>query len=299
MLLVFLMNFLYAAAFPIGKLGLQYAGPFFLLGMRWVMAGLLLLSYYLMTTKKMHRIAPEDWLLMMKTILFYDVLAFGLEYWSMEYISALKTNMLWSSLPFVSALLGYYLFSERITKIKWLGLLVGTLGMIPMMLLPDERHTPLGSMLPEFAMCMVVLATAYGQYLVKRLFDKGYPLVLVNGITMMVGGVVLLTCRFAMLPFDAELCSSLQHVLGYGALQVMVYDIVATGIYGLLLRRYSVTFLSFSNFLCPIFGAVLSKCIFGETLYYHYFISFVLILIGLVLFYRDELSYEQSLKLLR
>src|SRR5580692_6636445 len=108
LLLVLLMNIFYAATFPLGKLGLQYAGAIFFTGLRMMLAGFVLLSYYLLTTRRVHTIERNDWLLMLKTVLFYDLLAFVFEFWAMQYMSSLKTNMLWSSLPFVSALLGYY-----------------------------------------------------------------------------------------------------------------------------------------------------------------------------------------------
>jgi len=294
--LVLLMNVFYAATFPLGKLGLQYAGAIFFTGLRMMLAGVVLLGYYLLTTKRMHTITRNDWLLMLKTVLFYDLLAFVFEFWAMQYMSSLKTNMLWSSLPFVSALLGYYFLHERLTKIKWMGLLVGTAGMVPMMLLPDERMAPLGDLftvsLPELAMCIVVVSTAYGAFLVKKLHSRGYPLVLVNGITMLIGGSLLMTVRLSSIVWYPELYASLPHAIAYALSLVLVYDIAGCGIYGMLLGRYTLTFLSFSGLTCPIFGAIFSKLIFHETLYINYIIAFIMILIGLFLFYRDEISEE-------
>jgi drug/metabolite transporter (DMT)-like permease len=295
--LVFTMNILFAATFPIGKLGLDYTGPLFLSSFRMILAGIVLLTYYWCTTKRIHSMTWDDMLLVVKIIIFYDILAYLLEFWSLQYMTSLKTNMLWSSLPFVSALLGYYLSQERLTTLKWWGLFIGTIGMVPMMLLPDERMTQVGAFftisLPEFALLVAVVATSYGAYLTKRLLDKGFPLVMINGLVTLIGGTVIMTTRLALIPLSPNLYSSFYPVLFYSLLLVFISDVGAYGIYGILIRRkYSITFINFSGFLCPIFGAVFSKLIFNEQIYYHYMVAFVFIFIGLFIFYREELSQE-------
>lgn len=289
------MNMCFAGTFTIGKLGLAYTGPVFLNGIRMLIGGSILLGYYIITTREIPSIQRKDWGLMLKIIIFYDIFALLLEYWAMQYMSSLKTNMLWSSLPFVSAILGYYLFKEQLTKSKVIGLLVGTLGMVPIMLLPDERATAFSNSflsLPEIAMMVVVFSSAYGAFLAKELFDRGYQFVLINGTMMLAGGCILLPLRLALLPIQPVVYSSFWPVIGYAIALVLMSEIVAYGIYEHLLPTHSVTFLTFSGLLCPIFGAFFSKFIFDETLYYHYYIAFVLISIGLVLFYRDVLLHQ-------
>lgn len=298
MWLVLFMNMLWALPFVIGKLAMQHVGPVLFTALRMTIAGVVLLTYYALTTKRVHRIAPQDWLIMLQTVLFYEMLATILENWSLEHMSALKTNLLWSSLPFVSAFMGRYLENERLTKMKWLGMAFGIVGMIPVILLPDEREGLLQTVWTisqyELAMCFVVVSTAYGGFLVKRLLDKGYPLELTYGMTMLAGGVFLLGGRLALLPWNPELgIMSIWPVLAYSSALVLTQDVLAYGIYGRLLRRYSVTFLNFSCFLNPIFCAVFSWLVLHEEFYpMHYGIAFVLILTGLFFFCKEELVKE-------
>lgn len=298
--LVIIMNMLFAATFPLGKLGLQYSGPLLLSGLRMAIAGGLLLLYYVCSRRRMQSIAPYDRFLFIKVLMFYNLLAYVLEFWALQYMSSLKTNMLWSLLPFVSAFLGFSLLNERLTNWKWIGLFIGTMGMIPIMLLPDESSLVFGEFfsvsLPEFAMLVEVVSYAYGGYLMKRLVDRGYPFVLVNGATLCAAGCILLCVRCLMLPLQPVLTNDWGMTCWYAVLLALASDVAGYGIYGILMhRRYTITFLSFSGFLCPIFGAWFSKYIFNEKLSYHYVISFVLILLGLSLFYRQELEQELNL----
>lgn len=299
LLLVILMNILFAATFPLGKLGLDYSGPLLLSALRMVLAGSVLLLYYYRSVERRHTIAPQDWYLFVKVLMFYNLFAYVLEFWALQYMSSLKTNMLWSLLPFVSAFLGFSLLNERLTVWKWIGLAIGTTGMVPMMLLPDEQVTVFGELfsisLPEFAMLVEVVSYAYGGYLMKRLVDRGYPFVLVNGITLFSAGVILFVVRCLMIPVQPVLTTHWTMTLLYASGLALVSDIAGYGIYGLLMkRRYTITFLSFSGLLCPIFGAIFSMLIFHEVISWYYGVAFVLILLGLSVFYRDELGHEFS-----
>jgi drug/metabolite transporter (DMT)-like permease len=298
--LVVIMNLCFAATFSLGKLGLQYSGPLFLLGLRMIFGGCILLVYYALSTPRVQwrSIARKDWFLTIKIILFYNILSYVLEFWALQYMSPLKTTMLWSSLPFVSALLGYFLLHEKLNYLKWWGLLIGTAGMIPIMLVPDERTTALGGFfsisLPEMAMFVEVVAYAYGGYLAKRIFDKGYSITLINGWCLLLGGLAMIAVRLLMVPFSTTAISNdYAYTMLYALMLTVVSEVMGYGIYGLLLKeRYTITFLNFSGFLCPIFGAGISNLVFQEAIDYKYAIAFFLILMGLFLFYREELVSE-------
>lgn len=297
--LVVIMNLCFATTFSLGKLGLQYSGPLFLLGLRMIFGGSILLTYYIIHTPRAEwrSIARKDWFLTIKIILFYNVLSYVLEFWALQYMSPLKTTMLWSSLPFVSALLGYFLLQETLTPLKWWGLLIGTAGMVPVMLIPDERTTAIGGFfsisLPEMAMFVEVVAYAYGGYLAKRIFDKGYSIMLINGWCLLLGGGAMIFTRLCMIPIDPQISSAYMPTIGYALVLALVSEVIGYGIYGVLLKRkYTITFLNFSGFLCPIFAAAISNLVFQESLDYKYALAFLLILLGLFLFYREELAQE-------
>lgn len=290
MFLVILMQALFAITFPFTKLALNYTDAVFLSGARLLLASGLFLAYSYAIEKNQPSIRRHWWLLL-QTSLFYTFLTFVPEALAMETISSLKSNLLWSFYPFVSALLSYYLLKERLTKKKWLGLGIGLIGMIPIFATMDIQEQALGEFLhismPEFLMIVAVVSTAYSWFLIRKLMESGFSLARINGITMFIGGALGLGTRLLM--HKGPLYNDGSTLFGYIFALIIASNLIGYPLYGYLLKRYSITFLSFSGFICPIFGAVFSNLILNETVHCSYLIAFVLIFTGLTIFSRDEL----------
>jgi EamA-like transporter family. len=296
------MQALFAATFPLGKLALAYASPLALIGIRFILAGLILLGYYYSrrwfgsVQDKHVRIGTNIWLFAMTSV-FYVFLSYVPEFWALQYLSSFKTNMLWSSAPFISAIMGYFLLRERITLTQFFGILIGTAGMIPIFMTGDD--IPVGEFfavsLPEFVLTIGIVATVYAWFLIKRLLDKGYSLVFINGITMLMGGIMSMIAGLLWPSTGVPIVTEFLPTLGYSLLLVLISNIVGYGIYGKLLNHHSITFLSFTGFLCPIFGAFYGKFFMHETMHPAFGFAFVLIVTGLYLFYKDELRFKKEL----
>ncbi len=295
--LVLVMQALFALTFPIGKRGLEYADPLFLTGLRMVIAGLVMLAYFWWDRRRektqvlLPPLTLEAIFLFCKTSFFYVYLAFVPEFWALQSMSSFKSNLLWLGFPLVSAVLSFYLLGERLSVLQRVGLLVACVGMIPVLLVSEQAGAARDMICfswPEFMMMVAVVSTAYAWFLIKRLLERGYPLVLINGITMLIGGLLCFGTEI-IAPMRVPAYSSLLDALVYAIALVVIANIIAYQLYGYLLQTYSITFLSLSGFLCPVFGALISVCFLQEPLYVEYLISFILIVIGMALFYRDEL----------
>ena len=294
MILILLMNALFAATFPLGKDALAYASPTFLTGLRMACAGaLLLLFLYLSAPKKFTVPHRADRTLFIVTSLFYTVLSFIPEFWALQYLSSLKTNLLWSAQPFIAALLGYFLLRERLSSRKLFALALGITGLIPIMLVPDQLATMWGEFgfvtLPELALIVAVVSTVFSWFLIKRLMDRGYSLTEINGYTMLFGGLVcLMISGINQSLFHTVECTQFFPALLYALILVGISNIGAYMLYGHLMKTHSVTLLSFSGFTCPVFGMLISYFITGEPIYTGYIIGFCVILTGLYIFYQEE-----------
>lgn len=290
-LLILLMNALFAATFPVGKLALAYCGPTFLIAIRMLMAGCLL-SIYSYLYGHTRKITVRDGALFAKTALFYVVLAFIPEFWAMQYISSIKANLLWSVQPFLAALLGFLIFSEKLTSKKIAALVIGFTGLMPIMFTCNSGELSISKFCsasyPELAMFVAVFSTIYAWFLIKKLLEKNYALSFINGITMSLGGLACLGMSLGQnYIYHEALYTNLYAVFGYSFLLVLISNVVAYGLYGYFLSRYSITFLSFSGFTCPLFGFLYSYML-GEQIYAAYIYGCALIIVGLYLFYKEE-----------
>ncbi|MCV5950917.1 DMT family transporter, partial [Escherichia coli] len=66
-------------------------------------------------------------------------------------------------------------------------------------------------------------------------------------------------------------------------------------LYGTLLKRYSATFMSFAGFTTPLFTALFGWLVLGEIVTWPFYVSFCIVLLGLVLFDQEELKQSYQL----
>lgn len=291
MLLVVILYALLALTFPLSQFALYYSKPVFLIAFRMLLAGVLLLGYYRIVRGRI-QVDKKDWWLFIKTSLFYIYLAFIPEFWALQYVSSLKTTIMFSLTPFITAFFEYFLLHYRFSREKIAGMFVGTLGFIPLLVLPNTQCLPFGTcsvqLLPEIMLMIAITSGAYAWFLVKELNKKGYSLILINGVTMLLGGFMSLITHLVTSPLSELPVSDVPRFLFYTFALIGISNVIVYNLYGSLLKKYSATFLSLAGFLSPIFGTVYAWLFFQERLSWHYFVSFILISLGLWMFYQGE-----------
>ncbi len=293
MFLVVLLYAVVASTFTIAKMALSFAKPFFLIGFRMTVAGSLMLSFLYFFKKKQFFIKKEDWWLFFKTSIFHVYIAFVFEFWALQYLSSAKTNLIYSSTPFIAAVLSYFLLFEKLSLKKFIGMLIGLCSLIPI-LATENGDTFMGQVLdvsyPEFILLVAVVSAAYAWFLVKRLLVKEYSLLMINGVSMFIGGLLAFITSFIVEGIQEPLIYDLWPFLFWVGLLIIVSNVIAYNFYGWLLKKNSITFVTSAGFLCPIFGAVFGWFFLGETITWHYLLALILVIIGLNIFYRDDLK---------
>jgi len=299
MILVVVLYATLALTFVIAKQALSYAQPFFLIGFRMIVAGIFLLSYLFLFNRKKFVLKKEDWALFLQTALFHIYLSFMLEFWALQKLTSAKTNIIYSATPFIAALLSYLLLSEGLTVKKWFGMAIGVLGLAPVVLWECE-----GGAIVEFfhvstreaALFVAVTSGAYAWFLVKRLMNKGYSLLMINGASMLAGGIAAAISSLVpevLVPYLAHekiaLVSDVKLFLFWVFLLILTANVIVYNLYGWLLKRHSITFVTFAGFLCPIFGGFFGWFFLNEPIGWHYFLSLGCVTVALYIFYQEEL----------
>ena len=163
--------------------------------------------------------------------------------------------------------------------------------------------------LPEVALLGAVFSASYGWIVLKMAQERGYDTLLLNGYTMTAAGITALISSWVTegrpvlkavescytVNHDTLLCSifgpkgaSLLLFIGYTVALILLINVIAFNIYGYLLRRYSITFVSFVGFITPLFAALFGWLFLGETIGWPFIASMGIIFVGLYLFYQDE-----------
>lgn len=299
MILVFLLYALFASVFVIAKFGLEYSAPFFLVGSRMFLAGILILAYAFF--KKGERIDfRKDWMAFLKLAVFNIYLTNVFEFWGLRYLTSFKTCFIYSLSPFLSALVSYFVFSETLTKKKWIGLLVGIIGFAPILLAQGKTELDGGQLFmfsfAEISVFLATLCSVYGWIQLRVVVSiKGYSPLVANGISMLAGGAFALIHSYFAEDWNPYPVSSWLAFFEASIALIIISNCICYNLYGYLLKNFSATFISFAGFTTPIFTALFGYLFLGEEISFAFLLSVLIVFMGLLLFYQDELSKKRAL----
>ena len=291
--LIILMYALFASSFSVGKVLLSYSSYIFIVGIRFFLAGAVLLAYQVLWLRKRIYVKRSHLWLYAQIIILGIYSAYLFRFWGMNYLSSTKTSLLFNSAPFFAALYSYFFFNERMTPKQWVGLVIGFLGMIPILITGSPEEKQLGEFLfiswPELSIILAVALQSYSWIVFRKLVkDKNHSPMLVNSITMCAGGILALATSAWFEGLTPVTDAS--HFWGWLIYVIIVSNIICYNLYGYLLRHYSATFVSFAGFIVPFFTALYGWGFLNETITWHFYASCLIVFIGLYLFYQDELK---------
>ena len=294
MILIVFLYALCASTFTICKALLDYVKPFFFIGIRMMVAGVLLLIYSYWKDRKVFRIHKSDRWLFAQIVFFHVYFAYILDLWSLQYITSSKSSFLYNLSPFIAALFSYFCFSEKMTGKKWLGLFIGFSGFLPELLLSGSAGLSMNNFmlsLPEVVLLGAVASGVYGWITLRRLVkDERYSPMMVNGVGMVGGGILAMITSFWVEGWAVSPVMQFWPFIKLTALIILVGNIMFYNFYGFLLKRYTATFLSFAGFTTPLFAALFGWFFLGEVVSWSFFLSIFVVFIGLYIFYQEELK---------
>lgn len=307
MFFVALLYLLVASTFTFGKAVLVYIDPLLFIAIRMVAGGSLLLGFLALFRPERFSFAWKDRFLFAGIIVFHIFIAYSTDFWGLQYMTSAKACLLFNLSPFITALYAVTLLKDRLKKIQWLGLVIGFLGMIPIVVVQSPIEDIAGQLsvfsFPEISILISVASSAYGWILMSQLMDRNYSPICINGIGMVGGGLLAFISSLLLegiprlyVPATIEPLSQgisawvtvLAIVAFYTLLLIIIGNIFVDNMYGYLLKRYSVTFLSFAGFSAPFFAALFGFVWLGEVPSWPFFVSAFLTGLGIYIFYSHE-----------
>lgn len=176
MYLVILLFALFASIFGLSKDTLDYSEPFFLIGSRMLFAGLLLLAHQFFFNREAFQIKLSHF----KALFFLGFLNIYItniaEIWGIQHMISAKACLIYSLSPFLAALIAYFVLKETLTRKKWLGLIIGFLGLIPIFMTQSSAEQSSGDIAfisgAEIAVIVAVFGSVYGWTLLKKVVSE-------------------------------------------------------------------------------------------------------------------------------
>lgn len=288
---------MFASTFTIAKTGLEFTQPLFFVGSRMLLAGIILVGYQFIFHRESFTFQKKHVWQLLRLALFNIYLTNIFEFWGLKYLTSVKTCFIYSLSPYLSALFSYFIFAEKMTWKKWLGLSIGFAGLLPILMNQTPSEEVTGHFLmfswAEIAVMGAAICSVYGWILLRQLVkDGGYSPIMANGLSMLVGGVFSLTHSFAVEKWDPIPVLEYAPYIECVILLIVISNLVCYNLYGVLLKKFSATFMAFAGFTTPLFTALFGWIFLGEVMTWPYYLSLAIVFPGLLIFYQEELQRD-------
>lgn len=288
MILIFILYLFCALTFTISKWALSSAEPIFFMSIRMVVAGIILLIWFLLKEKNINKKLLvqniiKDKILFLQLILFHVYIIYIFDLCALKNIASAESSFLYNLSPFVSAFFSYFMLKEKMTYKKWIGLAIGSSSFI--------SNFFFSFYWPHLLTLGAVISGSYGWIIFRKLVhEKNYSPIFLNSLAMLLGGLLALVTSYFTETWQPLPIYNIRNFIQSTILIILVANIFFYNLYGYLLKFYTATFLSFAGFMCPIFTALLGTFFLQENISINLALSFVLISLGLTIFYQEELK---------
>src|SRR3990167_3095215 len=289
---IFLVQFIFAISFIIFKKTLLYGQPIFLVAIRMLLGGAVLFGYHLLKEKRV-KINSKLLTLILTAAIFNIYVTNVFELWGLQYVTAAKANFIYNLAPFLAAFFSYFMLGEKMTPKKWIGLMIGLIGFIPILLVQSPGELSIDHIgwlsSAELALIIAAIGTSIGWVSVKIIVNyKQTSIAFTNGVTMLIGGLIALVNSWFVEICNPVPLTDYNWAIFYTVLGTFSLCILSYNLYIHLLRKYSATFLSLTGLTSPLITAFFGFFLLGESVSLNFFISFVIVFLGLYIFYKQE-----------
>lgn len=303
MIAILILYALFGTTFILGKEAVMVVPPIFFIGIRMVLASIILLSFIKFYLRSSLTIRSKDWPWFAGIVMFHIYTAYVLEFIGLQYLTGAKACLLYNLSPFITALFSYFFFGEIMTKRKWVGLTIGFLAFLPSLMVqaPAEELSAGGFGFiswPELMLIVSVTSACAGWIFMRKLTrELGYTYFFVNTVGMLGGGILALLTSYPteIWPSYTSLILNVPFLRSLFLL-ILIGNIICFNLYGKLLATYSATILSFFGFVTPLFAALFGWFWLGEIVHWTFYVTVAFVAFGLYEFYQEELKQGYILK---
>ncbi|HEY0611895.1 MAG TPA: EamA family transporter [Chitinophaga sp.] len=282
----FLFAALWASAAVATKIGIKVADPLVLANVRFLLAGMLMLTFaYGIQRNKRHALPKgAEWKHLLVFALLNTTIYLGCFVLAMKEVSAGIGSLSTATSPLFIMLISAIWLKRPLRWYEVTGVLLGLtgVGLATYPLLQDSHATIRGLAILLTGMVSVSIATVYYSRVKWQL-----PNLVFNGWQVLLGGFLLfpftaLTANFSATHFTLPFWGAVFWL-------IVPVSIIALQLWFYLVKLDAVR-ASFWLFLCPIFGFVYSSLLLQEPITIYTFAGTALVIGGLYLAQREKFS---------
>lgn len=306
--LVVLLYATWSSVFSLAKVALQDSPPVFLTGFRMLLGSAIILGFLAIARRSSLKLTRKQifslGLLGFFSVYLSNVLEFsGLS--GPNGLTAAKACFIYGLSPFFAPLFSYLHFKEKMNGRKWIGMMIALFGTVPVLLLQngsegfDFNFFSGPTLMPTLALIGATLSSVYGWVLLRvAVKDSSISPITANGVSMLFGGLMALVHStfidsWQPLPVAADKWG---HFLPITIAITCISSVLCYNLYGMLLKRFTATFLSFMGLLSPFFASMHGWLFLDEPVSWVIFASTAILSLGLWIVYSAELKQGYIVK---
>lgn len=271
-LLIVLTTSLMGSSFAIGKIGLEYVSPLLLVGLRFSIAGTLMVVF-VMLFKRPHPKKAKDWLRMGLVGAVQTAGVMGAIFLSLRTITAGESAILTFTNPLLVVIFGTLLMGIRYRLVQWGGVLVGFIGVFITM--GSQVQMEIGT----FFGFASAICWAAGTLLIKQ-WGRRFDTWVLTAYQMLFGGMILLAGSAFLEEAVLVLNTTSMFVILWLSIPA---SIVQFAIWFFLLQKGHPGKVSAFLFLAPFFGVLSGWLLLNEKIGWSLLMGGTLIFIGIFL----------------
>ncbi len=258
------------------KMGLGYAEPFTFAAWRCAIGGVAMIIFVRVKSIEWPKLEKlPDYLMI---AIFQTTLMFGLMLYGMKYVTAGKTSVLLYTMPIWTIFLVHFYLKERLNRGKWLGVALGTIGIVCILGWDTLVHQNSEILFGELLIIGGAISWAVSNIWVKKRMG-GENIYMVSTLQLAFGALGL-----ALLAIPTEGLINIEwnaHSIYILLFTGLIASAVDFTIWFYLLKNLDIKITTFSSMLVPVFGLIFDWAILGNGLDAGVLVGGALILIGI------------------
>jgi drug/metabolite transporter (DMT)-like permease len=258
------------------KMGLGYAEPFTFAAWRCAIGGVAMIIFVRAKSIEWPKLEKlPDYLMI---AIFQTTLMFGLMLYGMKYVTAGKTSVLLYTMPIWTIFLVHFYLKERLNRGKWLGVALGTIGIVCILGWDTLVHQNSEILFGELLIIGGAISWAVSNIWVKKRMG-GENIYMVSSLQLSIGAIGL-----ALLAIPTEGILNIEwnaHSIYILLFTGLIASAVDFTIWFYLLKNLDIKITTFSSMLVPVFGLIFDWAILGNRLDGGVIVGGALILIGI------------------
>ena len=210
---------------------------------------------------------------------FYGVFCLSLPFllipYALRLLSTSEVAIFLSSIPLFVLVLARIFLKETISIKKWMGFVLGMLGLVLLSTSSNSISNNNYQILPYF-LCIFASILLAGGGIVIQIMPKTSPISL-TAAAFLIGGICVFPSLVLTYPDKISSMKSLYGLLAVGFFSTFIGSLTRF----ILIRRAGAVFTSINGYLAPIITCTLGIIVLNENLTFHILISFMIIISGI------------------